>query len=315
MEVLALDIGGTNTRIAVIDVDKKVSIKKKLFMPTRDVGNVSKIINMFDKKIQKACIGVAGPVTENRAKLTNANLVVDVEQLKKETKLKQIKIVNDFQAIGFGLDYMNKSDFKHLHPGNGFKTNIKMAIGAGTGLGKVHIIDGKLFACEPGWTTLGIEGIEDYALADYLMHKYNRPVYYEDVLSGRGLIDIYDYLEIKANLETNMKVRKEIKDEPVHKAKVLIKYSKKDKLCDMALNIFTRFYARFIRDSCLNILTSQVYIVGGISIAIQPYLKKHFLEEFTKHNIYNSLLKKVKIDLCLDENVGLIGAGAMASKL
>ena len=88
----------------------------------------------------------------------------------------------------------------------------------------------------------GIENIDDYALLDYLRSKYNDEVYYEDVISGRGLLDIYDHLEIKSNLEMNMKIRKLIKEEPVNKAKLITKYSSKDKLCDMTLRIFTKFY-------------------------------------------------------------------------
>ena len=83
----------------------------------------------------------------------------------------------------------------------------------------------------------------------------------------------------------------------------------------MTLRIFTKFYARFVRDSALNLISSEVYLVGGISEAIKPYLKKFFLKEFLKHRTYSSMLKKVKLSVILNEDVGLIGAGAVAGKL
>jgi len=164
-------------------------------------------------------------------------------------------------------------------------------------------------------TSLGIEDIDDYALLDFLKSKYPEQIYYEDIVSGRGLLNIYDHLEIKSNLKINMKIRKLIKKEPVHKAQVITKYSSKDKLCHMTLSIFTKFYARFVRDSALNLISSKVYLVGGISSAIKPYLKKYFVKEFLRHRSHKSLLKRVHVAVILNQDVGLIGSGAMAGNL
>lgn len=315
--VLALDIGGTNSRIALIEIknDKPIIIKEKIEL-TNSVKDLSKFINKFKEDAQDACIGFAGPISGTTAKLTNANLKIDIKDLKKKTKLENIRLINDFHANGYGIRFLNNKEKYVLYEGKkNNKNNVMMVVGPGTGLGKVHIINDNVYPCEPGWTTLGIEDIDDYALFDYLRGKFGRQAYYEDVLSGRGLIGIYDHLEIKSNFDTNMKIRNHIKDEPVHKAKILIKYSKKDQLCDMTLRIFVKFYARFVRDSCLNLLTGKVYLVGGISEAILPYLKKLFIPEFTKHKMYASLLKKVKINVVLNQNLGLIGAGAVAANL
>jgi glucokinase len=148
-----------------------------------------------------------------------------------------------------------------------------------------------------------------------MKHKYQSQVYYEDVVSGRGLTDIYDHLEIKTNTKLNMKILKLIKEEPVNMAKLITKYSKGDELCDMTLKIFTKFYARFVRDSALNLISSRVYLVGGITTSIQPYLKRYFMEEFLKHRVYVSMLKRVNVSVILNINVGLLGAGAVAGKL
>jgi glucokinase len=317
MEVLGLDIGGTNSRIALIQVNgSKLKILKQKTILTNNVTDVSKFITQFNNKIENGCIGFAGPIIGNKAKLTNANLSISIKDLKKNTQLKNVALVNDFLANGHGVRFLKKSELYTLHDGKGIKDiQVSVVAGPGTGLGKVYLIDNKVYACEPGWTSIGIEDIDDYSLIDYLKRKYKRQSYYEDILSGRGLIDIYDHLEIKSNLDTNMRIRKLIKEEPVHKAKVLIKYSSKDKLCDMTLNIFTKFYARFIRDSCLGMLTSKVYLVGGISTAIKPYIKKHFMKEFLNHSVYRPILKKVQIYIVTNEHVGLIGAGAVAASL
>ena len=315
MKVLSLDIGGTNSRIALVEIDKKPIIKKEKTFLTRNVKSVVSLINSFDKKTEVAGIGFAGPVFGHKAKLTNANLNINTLEIKKQTNVKKIYLVNDFYAVGVGTKFMEKAELFSINKGSGFKNNVSMAVGAGTGLGKSLIIDNKVYACEPGGTTLTIEDIDDYALFDFFKIKYRRMPIYEDVLSGKGLIDIYNHLEIQSNLKTNMKIRKLITKEPYYKAQVITKYSSSDKLCDMTLQIFTKFYARFIRDSCLNLLSSDVYLVGGIALAIKPYLEKYFMSEFLNNERYKKILKKVNISLVKNLDIGLIGAGAVAGEL
>lgn len=316
MRVLALDIGGTNIRIALIELKNGIPVitKRKDYLTTK-VKNVASLINKFNTNAVAAGIGFAGPIVGNKAKLTNAALTINISELKKKTKLDKIKLMNDFHAIGYGIQYLKKKELLILNNGKGFGNNVEMVVGPGTGLGKAYIIKDKVYPCEGGLTTLGVEDISDYALLDYLKSKFPSTIYYEDVLSGRGLIDIYDHLEIKSNLEVNMEIRRLIKEEPVHKAQLITQYSKKDKLCDMTLRIFTKFYARFVRDSALNLISSSVYMVGGISGAIKPYLRRFFVQEFLKHRRYSSLLKKVNVAVVLNEDVGLIGAGAVATRI
>ncbi len=315
MEVIALDIGGTNTRIALVDINEKPVIKKEKIYVTRNVKNVESLIKKFNKNAENAGIGFAGPIMSHKAKLTNADLKIDARELKKKTGLKKIYLMNDFYANGVGSRFVEKKDEYVINKGRGFKNNVSIVVGAGTGLGKSIIIEDTVYPCEPGGTTLTIEDIDDYALFDYFKIKYRRIPIYEDVLSGNGLIDIYDHLEIKSNLKTNLKIRGLIKKEPYYKAQVITRYSSKDKLCDMTLQIFTKFYGRFIRDSCLNLLSSKVYLIGGISMAIKPYLKKYFMQEFLNNQRYQKLLKKVNISLIENMDIGLIGAAAVAGGL
>ena len=222
-------------------------------------------------------------------------------------------MINDFQANGYGVQYLKSKDLFVLNKGNKSKNKVIMATGPGTGLGKSIVINNKVYPCEPGWTTFGIEDIEDYALLDYLHGKYPRTVYCEDVLSGRGIINIYNHLAIKSNLEMNMKIRKLVNKE--NNPEIITKYSSKNDLCDMTLKEFTKFYSRYIRDSCLHLLTNEVYLVGSISNSIKPYLQKYFKKEFLKHAVYKDVLKSVKVNLVLTKDLGLIGTGAVAAKL
>jgi glucokinase len=168
MDVLSLDIGGTNTRIALVEIDKYPIIKKEKSLLTKKVKSVSSLINSFNsKKLEVAGIGFAGPIMSHKAKLTNADLSINSAEIKKNTSLKNIYLINDYYAIGVGSKFMKKSDLHVINQGSGFRNNVSMTIGAGTGLGKSLIIENKVYPCEPGGTTLTIENIDDYALFDF----------------------------------------------------------------------------------------------------------------------------------------------------
>lgn len=314
-QVLALDVGGTNTRIALIEIKyHKPIIRKRDQYETQKITNISKVIKKFKSNAKTACIGFAGPIVGDKAKLTNAKLTINLPKIKKEAGLKEVSLINDFSAAGYGIHFLKKTDISVLNTGK-FENDVEMVVGPGTGLGKAYIINKKVYPCEAGFTALGVEDIDDYALLDYIKGRYGGLAYYEDVVSGRGFTDIYDHLEIKSNMDVNLRIRRLIQEEPVFKAKIIAKYASKDKLCDMTLRIFTKFYARFVRDNALSLITSKVYLVGGITNAIRPYLKKSFMKEFCNHRKYKVMLKKVGIYVVTNQDVGLIGAGAVAGNL
>ena len=81
-----------------------------------------------------------------------------------------------------------------------------------------------------------------------------------------------------------------------------------DELCDSTLVYFTKYFARFTRDSALHLIPSKIYLSGGISPIIKEYIKKYFMKEFIKHRKYSGLLKKINISVVLNTDVGLLGA-------
>ncbi|MBN1503016.1 ROK family protein [Candidatus Woesearchaeota archaeon] len=312
-KVLALDIGGTNTRIAVFKLDKKPVMLSKEENLTEDIKDISKYIKSFSDKKGVAAdeigIGFAGPVVGNQIKLTNSNFSINKEKLMKKLNTKKLVIVNDFHTIGVGIEFMPRKDIVVLNK-SAFNNNIKLVIGPGTGLGKAYVINGITYPAEGGYTSLGIEDIHEYGVLDYLSKKYKGPVYYEDVVSGRGLIDIYDYLEIQSNIDFDMNIKSRIRNVP-KKAEFITKHCDKDELCDLTLRMFTKFYARFARDSALHLISSHVYLCAGISASIINHLRAHFMNEFIRHRVYSSLLKKINVFVVLNPEAGLYGAAGL----
>lgn len=306
-----MDIGGTNCRIALVENNK--IIKKEIYA-TKEIKDLFRLINEFLKKnkkddIKKACIGFAGPVIEGKAKLTNADLTINRKLLEKKLNIK-IFLINDFHAIAQGIKVLKNKDFIVLNRSK-FNNKVKMVVGPGTGLGKAYVVHELVFPGEGGLTLMGIEDIHDYSLLDFLRKEYGKQVYYEDILSGKGIINLYKHLAIKTSSQRSYQAGEKIKKTVMKSAEMITKYSNKDELCKLTLKEFTRYFARFTRDSALHLIPSHIYLCGGISPKIKEYLKKYFLKEFVKHRVYSELLKKINISIVLNTDVGLIGAASV----
>ena len=196
--ILAGDIGGTNTRLAIYstDITSTSSITKPLFSkeyqnekyitdPSKTFEHeifleyLSEVDLDWDSDINLvACFAVAGPVRDNAATMTNLGdylVVLDGNAIESNNQglLKYItkcKIVNDFVGLGYGLlDLDLDTEVEELIPGS--KSRIdkfgpKACVGAGTGLGECYLTTSSLHP-EEGYECYPSEGGHvDYAPRD-----------------------------------------------------------------------------------------------------------------------------------------------------
>ena len=126
---------------------------------------------------QTAVLGIAGPVSENRVRLTNIPGWPDLDgdELAKELKLKSFVFINDFTAAGYGIsvltsrdcDILGSSGEANMEEGAG---SVKVVIGPGTGLGVGILVkaaaDGlyEPYPSEGGHTDFIVKTEEDYKL-------------------------------------------------------------------------------------------------------------------------------------------------------
>ena len=331
--VIGCDIGGTNTNIAVAGIQKMKpdllfsldfkTIKLKSIVPA--INDTIKFANDHYKiNINSACIGAAGVISKsnNYAKLTNINWDVNKEEIIESTSLSKVKILNDFQIIGYGINLLNLNDAKDIiairegRANNQNREETIAIIGAGTGLGKVTLIYDKtkdVYVPNPsegGHSDLPLYNNFELELAAYikLIKKSSYPINYEDILSGRGIMNIYKYIR-KNKIFKDTKYTKEI-DKISDKTPLISEYRQKDKTCKEVFNIFTIFFARCSKNFVLdNLSTGGLYIAGGISIKNKEiFNSKLFFNEFVKTSKREQFLKNIPIYLILDYNISLKGA-------
>jgi len=319
MMILAGDIGGTHTRLALFDKGEQLSLQK---FSSRNYQGLEAIVREFlqshNKKIVAACFGVAGPVQEGKCHATNLPWVIDAAQLSQTLHIPSVHLLNDLEANAYGLRMLKKEELFPLHPGKAQKGN-QALIAAGTGLGEAGLYwDGKEhrpFACEGGHTDFAPRNPMEIDLLVYLKKKFGH-VSYERVVSGPGLHSIYQFL-----IET----RREAPSPQVEAAMAQKDPSavisdwgshNKDPGCVHAVDWFISLYGAEAGNLALKFLSlGGVYIGGGIAPHLVEKMKHGaFVSSFTDKGRFKDLLSSIPIWIVLNDSCALLGAAYHAER-
>ena len=324
--ILVADIGGTHTGFGVLAEDKKkLKILITLHFRSKDIKNFTKTLkevieHLKDKhnaKISRSCFAGAGIISERGIELTNLPWNVNIKEIKKKIRLQSPLLINDFQAVAYGIEELPKKSIIIAKKGRISKGAPIALIGAGTGLGKAILIFDKnkkrhvTFPSEGGHGDLPALDDQELKLRQFIRKKNsNDVVEWEDVLSGRGLSNIYNFLGNEKKYGNNGCSR-EIENFK-YDSMTITKYKNKDMRCKDTFKLFLKFYGRCAKDFALDVLAEGgVYLAGGIAINNSDLFKrKEFKDEFVKSKKQKKLLEKIPVFVIKDYNVSLYGAAA-----
>jgi len=215
--ILAGDIGGTNCNLGVFGVKNShpsllVSFHFKSWelRALHDAVNEALAYSKDNYKINitKACFAVAGVLSANGdyAQITNAKWDASRKILLKKTNLKKIALINDFEAVGYGINTLAKKDVMAIKKAKPTPKAPILVIGAGTGLGKTTLVYDrhqkayKPIPSEAGHSDFAAQSKLDFELVDFIRkRKKAKSVSYEQVLSGQGLSNIYLFLRKRSS--------------------------------------------------------------------------------------------------------------------
>ena len=202
MKVLAGDIGGTKTRLAVFDVHgTRLETVTERSYSSKEYSGLEDIVRDFlggnTAGCGQACFGIAGPVKRGRAQTTNLPWVVEEQALAAMFGFERVVLINDLEANAWGIGALSENDFYLLNPGSPDARGNACIISAGTGLGEAGLYwDGQRhwpFACEGGHANFSPSSDLEIALLKYLRERFKR-VSWERVVSGTGLVNVHDFL-------------------------------------------------------------------------------------------------------------------------
>jgi glucokinase len=298
--ILAADIGGTNTRLGLFELDgptlRSVTIRR---YPSRGHASIEEIVERFLAEVARPVRGgllrCRGPGQRGTRRL------------------------NDLEGIAHGLDELEDTDVALLHPGAPGVQGNRAIIAAGTGLGEAGAYwDGRRhhpFACEGGHADFGPRTNLEVDLLTSMLARHDR-VSYERVLSGSGLYELYLFLRDSGHGEEPPWLTRELEQDPGPVVIVRAALERQDALCLEAVDLFVSIYGAEAGNLALKIMArGGVWIGGGIAPRILPRMKEPaFREGFLGKGRMRSLLEAMPVRLILNDMVGLMGAARYASR-
>ena len=320
--ILAGDVGGTKSRLGLFSISKdKYHLLFEKTFPSKQYRGLEIMVKEFlaGKKTASACFGVAGPVFNGRARTTNLPWVIETKSLQKALGLQKVELINDLVANAYGISALDKKDFETLNRGKKREGNAAL-LSAGTGLGVAALFwngeDHLPSPSEGGHAEFAPRNSLEMDLLRYLMDRFDH-VSYEKVLSGEGLFSIYRFLRDSKRFGNEPKWLSErmVREDP---AQVISETAKqtKNRLCSMALDLFTSIYGAAAGNLALQLMAvGGVYIGGGIAPKILWKLKGGiFMEAFKSKGRLSRVLTDIPVKVILNDRAVLLGAAHYAMK-
>lgn len=327
MWILAADIGGTKTLLQITEISATgASTIHERRYPSEEYADPLPIFLDFlqdQGPIDAACLGVAGPVqsgpSKDVARVTNLPWRLDSAALAEALRIPRVRLINDFQAVGYAIDALTEKDLVVLQAGEERRHGVRAVIGAGTGLGEGYLVwqtdHYEVMASEGGHVEFAPQDDLQAGLLDYLRGLYGH-VSYERVLSGPGLVSIYDFLRTRNPEAESPELKQAMgSDDP---AAAISEFAwRKDDLAQQALTMFVNIYGAQAGNLALTLLAhGGVYVAGGIAPKIIDFLDSgHFLNAFNGKGRMEPLMRKMPVKVILNPHAGLIGATVAAGRL
>jgi glucokinase len=309
---LSADVGGTKTQLQLVDATGDV-LRWQSY-PSAGYADLGDILATFlgagDPPVA-ACLAVAGPVDGRRMRFTNLPWEVDADRLQARLGIARIELVNDFTAVGLGIAALQPDDLLTLQEGQVQAQGMRLAVGAGTGLGVAFLSwQGEGYVVHPsegGHVDFAPADELQMALLRYLQARHGH-VSWERLVSGPGIVAIHDFLRDSGRAE-GLGV-----DDA---AQVAARADAGDAGALQALELFVALYGAFVGNAALLTLPrGGIYLAGGIAAKLADHLQAGgFLRAYLDKGRYAELLASLPLHIVMHPNVGLLGATQLALKL
>jgi glucokinase len=316
--ILAGDVGGTKFNLGAFENQqgKLHLIAKQRYsshLYTRAEDAIADFVRQLKSKVTAACFDVAGPVVDNTVHATNLPWVMDGAGLAKFLGIPRVRLLNDLEATGYGLEVLEPNELEVLQAGVPTRAANRAVIAAGTGLGEAVLFwNGQHhvpYATEGGHTGFAVQNNLEVELAQAMLRKYGQ-LEYEMLLSGRGFREIHDFLDPS--------VRHPVFETAGADPAPEITKNAVDGICPIcvrAVEIWIDIYGAEAGNLALHSLArGGVFVAGGIAVKILPLLKRgNFVRAFAEKPKLGELLARIPISVVLNEDAPMLGSAYVAS--
>ena len=322
--ILAGDVGGTKTLLGLFDFAPRrpVPVDIQRF-PTAEFDGLPAIVSAFlasqtrEPHLDTVCIGVAGPVVRQVARLTNVPWDASADELARTCRTTRVRLLNDLEAMAHAIPVLDPGELHTLQRGQDHADGNAALIAAGTGLGEsvLHHVDGKLrpFATEGGHADFAARNSREIALLQMLLGSSARADI-EQVVSGPGIVTLHRF--------THGGERCDVVGSTIghDDAPATISQAAIDGRCERcveALDLFASAYGAAAGNLALRTMsTAGLYLGGGIAPKILPVLEKGgFLAAFNDKAPMEVLLQAMPVQVILNPQAALLGAAVHGNEM
>ena len=289
---LIADIGGTNTRFAILAEDGEPS-EVRLFH-TSEFESLSDAVKTYigglsrTERPSEGAIAIAAPITGDVVEMTNNSWRFSTETIRKEFGWSRLYVVNDFAANALSVPALAPEHRTQVGEGSPAANAPIAVVGPGTGLGVAGLVP-----CQGRWTAVAAEGghmtlpaidSREAAIIDILRRQYAH-VSAERTLCGPGLVNLYECLCELAGKPAA----------PLAPERIAHLYPGCDPQCREAVAMFCAMLGTFASNVALTYgARGGVYIMGGLVPSILDVFKaSNFRERFEFKGRYRNYMAAI----------------------
>jgi glucokinase len=320
--ILAGDIGGTKTLLGVFDTaPARPRAARVRSFGTLDHDDLTTMIAQFLEEgrtaagaIDRACFGVAGPIIEQTAQLTNVPWHVDARTGASAFGFRDVSLLNDLEAMAYAVPVLRESEVHVLQEGEAMRGGNIALIAAGTGLGQalIHNVDGRFVpsASEGGHADFAARTEREIALVRDLTARYGRADV-EHVVSGRGFFNLHPV----AHRGEPCLARVDLDDADAPAAISAAAMERRCPGCVETLDMFVEAYGAESGNLALRtVSTGGLFVGGGIAPKIiDALVTGGFMAAFRAKPPLDAMLAAMPVRVILNEEVGLLGSAVFAA--
>jgi len=321
LRLLAGDVGGTKTNLALFDSDLGLNHPlTEATLPSKDYSSLEELVQHFlsglETGVDRASFGVPGPVANGQASATNLPWTMNEADLARVLGIPRVHLLNDVLAFAHAVPFFQEKDVHVLNQGQAVAGGAMAVVAPGTGLGEAYLTrDGagyNAFASEGGHCDFAPGNDLEIGLLQHLRQRLDH-VSYESVCSGRGIANIYTYLKESGYAEEPEWLRDQLA-KPGDPAAVIVQAARDQgarcDLCSGTLDLFVSLLGAEAGNMALKVMaTGGVYLAGGIPARIIPQLEQGpFQEAFMQKGRMSGLLENIPVRVLLNPKSALLGA-------
>lgn len=326
--IIAGDIGGTKTNIALFETDGEslgVTVAERSF-PSAAYPSLESMLEEFavgqSQRPTRACFGVAGPVVDGHVETPNLAWQVSARKLSEVLGVERVGLINDLEATAYGVETLTDSQLYTLSAGDADaarqQAGHRALIAAGTGLGMAGLFwEGRHYhpiPSEGGHIDFAPRNDVEVELLRHLRKKIGGRVSYERVLSGPGLFNVYTFLRESKFADEPAWLATEIENGDPAAAVSKAALAHKSELAVKALDVFAEIYGAMAGNLALLFKPSGgLYVGGGIAPKILDKLKDgSFMRAYRDKGRLSFVVESIPVRVILDERAAVRGAARCA---